>query len=244
VLEERRFAARLLLRAEIRWNDVVSVGHTSELTADRIVVRAARTFPAGVQVELNLSFPRLIEPLTITGEVIATHDPLSHERSAGMTISVPSGPSRDRLAAVLERIGRPAEPRKPLSYRILVADDSGLMRDMLAYGAKRHFKPLGGLVTVDLAADGEEAWRMLGDGAYDLAIVDYYMPVMTGSELVERVRKTEAIADLPVVIISIGGKDVRAASFAAGADLFLDKPLALTDLFRTLEQLTGREQRP
>jgi FixJ family two-component response regulator len=42
---------------------------------------------------------------------------------------------------------------------------------------------------------------------------------------------------MPVVAISVGGQDARDASMEAGADLFLDKPIVLVDLFDTLDKL-------
>ena len=47
---------------------------------------------------------------------------------------------------------------------------------------------------------------------------------------------------VPVVAISVGGAAARDASLEAGADLFLDKPIVLRDLFTTLARLTLREQ--
>jgi DNA-binding response OmpR family regulator len=64
---------------------------------------------------------------------------------------------------------------------------------------------------------------------------------MKGSDLVARMRRTAALAHVPVVVMSVGSKEARAASIAAGADLFLDKPVAMRDLLETLEQLAGRE---
>ena len=46
---------------------------------------------------------------------------------------------------------------------------------------------------------------------------------------------------MPIVAISVGGAEARQASIAAGADLFLDKPLVMRDLFTTLDLLTLRE---
>jgi CheY-like chemotaxis protein len=52
-------------------------------------------------------------------------------------------------------------------------------------------------------------------------------------------RSEPRLAEMPVVAMSVGGSEARAATLAAGADLFLDKPLVLKDLFSTLERLNS-----
>jgi hypothetical protein len=47
-----------------------------------------------------------------------------------------------------------------------------------------------------------------------------------------------AASRAPIVAISVGGSDAREAAISAGADLFLDKPVVLRDLFRTLQVLS------
>src|SRR5206468_433035 len=84
---------------------------------------------------------------------------------------------------------------------------------------------------VDGAADGASAWQMLSDGSYDLAIVDYFLPELDGAQLVQRMKAEPRLATVPVVAVSVGGPTARDATLAAGADLFLDKPLVLRDLF-------------
>jgi CheY-like chemotaxis protein len=80
---------------------------------------------------------------------------------------------------------------------------------------------------------------MLADGTYDLAIVDYYLPELNGAQLVKRMRAEPRLAAVPIVAVSVGGTEARDATLAAGADLFLDKPLVLKDLFATLERLNA-----
>jgi len=68
-------------------------------------------------------------------------------------------------------------------------------------------------------------------------VTDFYLPGTDGAQLVARLRRQPGLEHLPVVAISAGGKDVRAALTGAGADRFLQKPIVLRDLFTTLEQL-------
>jgi CheY-like chemotaxis protein len=53
-------------------------------------------------------------------------------------------------------------------------------------------------------------------------------------------RRDPKFAHSAVVAISVGGRDAREATISAGADLFLDKPVVLRDLFRTQQVLSQR----
>jgi two-component system sensor histidine kinase and response regulator WspE len=110
---------------------------------------------------------------------------------------------------------------------------------MFSYGIRKYFRGRPGYVTVDHASDGAAAWQMLASASYDLAIVDYYLPVLDGAQLVQRMRSEPRLQSVPIVAISVGGSEAREATLAAGADLFLDKPLVLKDLFATLERLNA-----
>jgi two-component system sensor histidine kinase and response regulator WspE len=129
-----------------------------------------------------------------------------------------------------------AEPA--IQVRVLVVEDNELVRDMFAHGVRRYFSRHGYDVAIEFARDGAEAWARLPGGDYDLAIVDHYMPVMGGAQLVERIRGDAALKSLPIVVVSAGADDVRDACLAAGADVFLRKPLQLRELVATLAALT------
>jgi CheY-like chemotaxis protein len=81
---------------------------------------------------------------------------------------------------------------------------------------------------------------MLGATTYNLVVVDYYLPAEDGAALISRMRRDERYASTPVLAISVGGRDARDATISAGADLFLDKPVVLRDLLRTLQVLAQR----
>ena len=80
------------------------------------------------------------------------------------------------------------------SSHILVADDDGDFRQLSA----------GALVSfgyrVDVAEDGEAAWKALHANSYDLLITDNKMPKLSGVELVKKVRSVGMT--LPVVLAS------------------------------------------
>jgi CheY-like chemotaxis protein len=225
-----------LLRAEIAWNDRRSVTRTAQLSPDRAVLPLVDPPPIGSRIVVRLSFPRLVEAFEVRGVVIA-HEGSSGpgEISAAVVELDVDDPGRARIAKLLERPTSAAT--KIERFRILIVEDNSMIRDMFAYGVHKYFGRTDG-VSVDLADDGERAWRMLNEGGYDLAIIDHYLPVMHGAQLIARIRDDDRIGTIPVVAISVGGEEVREASMRAGADMFLSKPIVLRDLFATLDRLT------
>ena len=82
--------------------------------------------------------------------------------------------------------------------RVLLADDNLFVADTLNRVLTREGHE------VVYAANGEEAWSLWKEGgeaaAFDLVVTDQNMPVLTGVELIRRLR--EAGAEVPVVVVS------------------------------------------
>lgn len=227
---------RLILRAELTTNGETVVTRTRELSANDVVIPIPVLPPLGSSVAVRLSFPGLVEPFELSGAVEAHHLADGPGELPAVTVRVKSGGPgyEERLKWLLKPEKSGDAPR--LGYRVLIVEDNGMIRDMFAYGVHKYFKAQGN-VNVDVASDGSAAWDLLSASKYDLAIVDYYMPIVNGAQLIERIRHDERLERLPIVAISVGGEDARKASIAAGADLFLDKPIILRELFATLDRL-------
>lgn len=102
--------------------------------------------------------------------------------------------------------------------RILVADDSRLMRQLLAdmLGQLRH--------EVTTVADGAEAYELLRRERFDVLLTDWHMPRMDGLELCWHV-KTE-MEDVYVIIIASDSSDDRyEKAIDTGADEFMSKDI-------------------
>ncbi len=228
---------RILLRAELHWDENrVLVTRTAMLTPTKLVLPIVQPPADGTRVRVRLSFPRLVEAFEVHGTVERTVAPMNPTELPLLEIALDDDEAARRRIAGLVGDDAPVNA-SDLAYRILIVEDNSMIRDMFAYGVHKYFGRRGG-VTVDVADDGEKAWQMLREGGYDLAIVDHYLPLVRGSQLIARIRQDDRIANLPIVAISIGGEEVREAALHAGADLFLDKPVVLRDLFSTLDRLT------
>lgn len=76
------------------------------------------------------------------------------------------------------------------------------------------------------ASDGLEAWRLLSEGTFDLALVDLMMPNLDGYALIQCVRGHPRTRHLPIVVVT-SKKDATsiAQALEMGASAFLTKPV-------------------
>lgn len=108
---------------------------------------------------------------------------------------------------------------------ILVIDDSEDIRDLLT----RRLTSWGH--TVLQAADGGEGFEIIEAENIHLVITDWKMPLCSGVELCKKIRETPF--DRYVYVILLTGKTERAdlaEGMAAGADDFVTKPFAASEL--------------
>jgi len=104
--------------------------------------------------------------------------------------------------------------------RALVIDDSRTMRRIVA-------DMLGELgFDTSQAANGREALDMLAAGeTFDLACVDWNMPVMDGLEFVAAVRASREWRDLTLIMVTTEGERGQVVrALAAGAHEYVMKP--------------------
>lgn len=104
------------------------------------------------------------------------------------------------------------------SLRVLLADDSPVTREML-----RRLLEGGGIHVVS-AGNGDEALVLLAGSQFDCLVTDVEMPVIDGLELTRRVRASEELKNLPVIVVSTRDRpEDRLAGLEAGADAYLAK---------------------
>lgn len=90
------------------------------------------------------------------------------------------------------------------------------------------------------AADGDTGLGMAREHRPDAILLDVMMPRLNGFQTCRQLKAHPETAALPVVIATV--KDQPADAFWAeevGAAAFLSKPLDLSELVRTLHQVTG-----
>lgn len=86
-----------------------------------------------------------------------------------------------------------------------------------------------------IAENGTQALDYLATRPVDLVLLDLNLPDRSGLEVLARLRASAPGRTVPVVMVtsSCTARD-REASYGAGADLFLQKPLSLKTFTNTL----------
>ena len=108
-----------------------------------------------------------------------------------------------------------------MSVNVLVVDDSAVLRAMIIRTLQLSGVPLG---EVHQAGDGAEGLLKLRDHWIDLALIDINMPVMTGQEMIERIRADPDTAVLPVIVVSTDSTEARRAALSAHGVAYVHKP--------------------
>ena len=119
---------------------------------------------------------------------------------------------------------------------LLVEDDEALV----AY-IKRGLSENGH--STEHASRGDRGFELAGNGKYDLLIVDRMLPGLDGLLLIKMLRQQESC--VPILILSnLGGLDDRVEGLNAGADDYLAKPFAFSELLARVNALLRRPHQP
>ena len=127
---------------------------------------------------------------------------------------------------------RPMSPKK-----VLVVDDEVHIVHVVAIKLRNNgYEPIA-------AGNGEEAYELACRENPDIIIADYQMPVMTGLELIEKLRANDQTAHIPVILLT-------ARSFAIDEcrqqqlriSQCVTKPFSPKELLRTIEDILYQGQ--
>jgi len=97
--------------------------------------------------------------------------------------------------------------------------------------------------SVDVATNGQTGWQLAQSKAYDLLILDWMMPMMSGVELCRSLRLSGDRT--PVLFLSAKDTlDDRVEGLDGGADDYLVKPFELKELLARIRALLRRNFSP
>lgn len=116
--------------------------------------------------------------------------------------------------------------------KILVVDDE----QVLVKGITFNLQNEG--YEVDSAYDGTTAVDMAHRGGYDLIILDWMMPGLSGSEACMQIRE---FSDVPIIMLTARSEDTdKLMGFACGADDYVTKPFNILELKARIRALLRR----
>lgn len=116
--------------------------------------------------------------------------------------------------------------------KILVVDDEKL----LVKGLKFNLENEG--YEVQVAYDGAAAVELVHRENFDLVLLDWMMPVMSGSDACMKIRE---FSDVPVIMLTARSEDAdKLAGFACGADDYITKPYNILEVKARIRALLRR----
>ncbi|MBN2407997.1 MAG: response regulator [Elusimicrobia bacterium] len=122
-----------------------------------------------------------------------------------------------------------------MSKKVLIIDDELSLANMI----KDHLLLKG--YTVDIASNGKEGIEMARRTMPDAILLDILMPDMDGFETLKNLKKDVQTASIPVILDSIVG-DYRAEAIQMGAVDFFSKPLNISKLIESVENITRMKE--
>ncbi|ACB60212.1 MULTISPECIES: response regulator [Exiguobacterium] len=109
--------------------------------------------------------------------------------------------------------------------RILLAEDEDVLRMLVLDTLEDEG------YTIDEATDGDEAYQKIMSQHYDLVLLDYMMPGMTGIEVIEKVRRHPDKQNLKIMMLTAKSQQSdRERAEEIGANYFFSKPFSPLEL--------------
>ncbi len=123
-----------------------------------------------------------------------------------------------------------------MNFRILLIEDDEEIADFILRGLREE------QFVVERAADGHQGWSLLGQGNWDVVLLDWWLPGIDGMAILNRFRK----ANRTTPVLFLTARDAvsdRVKGLENGADDYLCKPFAFVELLARIRALTRRQDR-
>jgi DNA-binding response OmpR family regulator len=117
--------------------------------------------------------------------------------------------------------------------RVLVVEDEPVLADAIARGLRRE------AMAVDVSHDGGSALERIAVNHYDVVVLDRDVPVVHGDDVCRRLA-TEALSPRILMLTASAGLEDRVEGLTLGADDYLGKPFAFTELVARVRALGRR----
>lgn len=118
---------------------------------------------------------------------------------------------------------------------ILVVEDEQAIAEMIVMSLE-----MAGY-EVKRAANGDIAFQMILDTAPDLILADWMMPMMTGLELAQRLKREPSTAEIPIILLTAkSDENDKLKGFDAGVDDYVLKPFSPRELLARIKAVLRR----
>ncbi len=118
---------------------------------------------------------------------------------------------------------------------VLIVDDEAPIREMIAVALE-----MADYSCIE-AADAKEAHTLIVDRKPDLVLLDWMLPGTSGVELARRLKKDEATAEVPIIMLTAKvEEDNKIQGLEVGADDYITKPFSPRELVARLKAVLRR----
>jgi chemosensory pili system protein ChpA (sensor histidine kinase/response regulator) len=137
--------------------------------------------------------------------------------------------------------------RKPLAVKGLTVEESGRKRVLVvddSLSVRKYVSTFlsGKEFRVWTASNGAEALKVLEDMPVDLIITDLEMPVMHGYELIGRLKSSEKLREIPIIVLTSRSTERhKEKAVEIGAGEYLVKPFEEDSLLSAVEKVLCSE---
>ena len=118
---------------------------------------------------------------------------------------------------------------------VLIVDDEAPIREMIAVALE--------MADYDYleAADAREAHALIVDKQPDLILLDWMLPGTSGVELARRLKKEEATAEIPIIMLTAKvEEDNKIQGLEVGADDYITKPFSPREVVARVKAVLRR----
>ncbi len=124
---------------------------------------------------------------------------------------------------------------------ILVVDDMKSMRLTI----RKMLRNLNIGKMLRFAENGKEGLAVLKESPCDMAIIDWNMPVMNGTQMLDKLKQDKALRDMPVIMVTAENeRDIVSEVAESEVDAYLLKPLTLGALDQKIRMVVENANNP
>src|SRR6516165_7021301 len=122
-----------------------------------------------------------------------------------------------------------------MAPRVLVVEDDVAIAELVRYNLEAE-----GLKCT-MVATGEEALLQVAEDRFDLIVLDWMLPGLSGIELCRRLRRRDDLRAVPILMLTARGEEGdRIRGLSTGADDYVVKPFSLPELMARVRAILRR----
>jgi two-component system, OmpR family, phosphate regulon response regulator PhoB len=118
---------------------------------------------------------------------------------------------------------------------VIVVEDEAALATLLQYNLEKEG------YEVAIASDGEEALLMVSERVPDMIVLDWMLPKLSGIEVCRCLRADKSTPNIPIIMLTARSEeDERVRGLDTGADDYITKPFALSELLARIRAVLRR----